>query len=59
MNIVTALRNALRKPTKVLPAGRQVFSSIDDYKQDALIRTGRIQFERLLKKGLQIPVVLL
>lgn len=52
MKILTALRNSLRKPTKVL-------SSLDDYKQDALIKQGKIQFEKLLKKGLSVPVALL
>ncbi|HSD98766.1 MAG TPA: hypothetical protein VLB73_03655 [Patescibacteria group bacterium] len=52
MKIITALFNTLHKPTKVL-------SSLDDYKQAALIKQGRTQFEKLLKKGLAVPVVLL
>ena len=52
MKIFTALLKSLQRPTKVL-------SSIDDYKQDALIKQGRMQFEKLLKKGLSVPVALL
>lgn len=52
MKIFTAIANFVRRPTKVL-------SSLDDYKQDALIKQGRRQFEKLLQKGLSVPVVLL
>ena len=52
MKIFAALFKSLRKPTKVL-------SSIDDYKQEALIKAGKLQFEKLIQKGLSIPVVLL
>lgn len=52
MKIFTALRNLVTKPHKAL-------ISIEDYKQEALIRQGRIQFEKLLQKGLSVPVALL
>jgi len=52
MKIFAALRNLVSKPQKAL-------LSIDDYKQEALIRQGRLQFEKLIKKGLNIPVALM
>ncbi len=53
MKLLTALRNLVaHKPQKAL-------STIEDYKQEALIRQGRAQFEKLMQKGLSIPVVLL
>lgn len=33
--------------------------SLAQYKQEVLIRQGKIQFEKLLQKGLQVPVALL
>jgi len=52
MKIFTALKNLLSKPK------RAVFS-LEEYKQEAAIRLGRAQFEKLLKKGLSIPVAVL
>ncbi len=53
MKILSALQNLFAaKPTRVL-------RSIDDYKQEALLRQGKLQFEKLMKKGLSIPVALL
>lgn len=52
MKIFSALFRSLRRPERVL-------SSLDDYKQAALIKQGRMQFEKLLKKGLAVPVALL
>lgn len=52
MKIITAIRNIITRPHKAL-------SSLDDYKQDALMRQGKIQFEKLMQKGLSIPVALL
>lgn len=33
--------------------------TIEDYKQEILLRQGREQFKALVKKGLNVPVVLL
>ena len=33
--------------------------TINDYKQDALLKAGREQFKKLLEKGISIPVVFL
>ncbi len=33
--------------------------TIADYKQELLVRQGRKQFERLMEKGLSVPVALL
>lgn len=33
--------------------------TVEDYQQELLSKQGREQFERLAKKGLQVPVVLL
>lgn len=52
MKLLSALVTILRKPTKAL-------STLEDYKQEALMKQGRLQFEKLLKKGLSIPVALL
>lgn len=42
-------------------AGRKkaVRKTIADYQQEVLVRQGRVQFEKLMQKGLSIPVVLL
>jgi hypothetical protein len=52
MKIFTVLTHFIKKPAKAL-------SSLEDYKQEALIRQGRMQFEKLMQKGLSIPVALL
>lgn len=39
-----------KKPTR---------KTIEDYKQEVLLRQGREQFKALVKKGLSVPVVLL
>ncbi len=33
--------------------------TLGDYKQELLVKQGREQFEKLIKKGLQVPVVFL
>jgi hypothetical protein len=38
---------------------KQVRKSLSDYKEDLLIKQGREQFEKLVKKGLNIPVAFL
>lgn len=38
---------------------KREIKTITDYKQDALLKTGREQFKKLLEKGISIPVVLL
>jgi hypothetical protein len=38
---------------------RKTVKTISDYKQEALVRSGREQFKKLLEKGISIPVVLL
>lgn len=53
MKIFTALFGALAGHKKMAR------KTIEDYKQEVLLRQGKAQFERLLQKGLQIPVVLL
>lgn len=45
--------NLLKRERKV------VRKTIADYKQEALVKQGREQFQTLIKKGISIPVVLL
>lgn len=45
----------LFKGNKKLPRGR----GLVDLRQEVLNRTGREQFEKIMKKGLSIPVVML
>ncbi len=33
--------------------------SLEDFKQEALFLQGKAQFEKLLQKGLQLPIALL
>lgn len=53
MKIVTALLSLVSSQRK---AARK---TLDQYKQEVLVRQGKIQFEKLLQKGLQVPVALL
>ncbi|HEX7041857.1 MAG TPA: hypothetical protein VF189_01275 [Patescibacteria group bacterium] len=53
MNIFTALFGVLSGHK------RMVRKSLDEYKQEVLLRQGKAQFEKLVKKGLSVPIVLL
>lgn len=53
MKLFTALFGAPSSHKKV------VRKTIEDYKQEVLLRQGKAQFEKLVQKGLQIPIVLL
>ena len=53
MNIFTALFATLSGHKKL------VRKSIEDYKQEVLLRQGKAQFEKLMKKGLSVPIVML
>jgi len=50
MNILLSIFKTQRKSTR---------RTVDDYKQEMLVRQGREQFKVLVKKGLSIPVALL
>jgi hypothetical protein len=38
---------------------QQKRKTLEDYRQELLVRQGREQFKKLVDKGLQVPVVLL
>lgn len=38
---------------------KQAGKTLEQYKQDVLIRQGKVQFEKLMQKGLSIPVAIL
>ena len=48
------LLSGLFKKTK-----QQKRKTLEDYRQELLVRQGREQFKKLVDKGLQVPVVLL
>lgn len=39
--------------------GKRAVKTISDYKQEALVKSGREQFKKLIEKGISIPVFLL
>ena len=41
------------------PKGKRGVKTISDYKQEALVKSGREQFKKLMEKGISIPVFLL
>ncbi|MGH7246242.1 MAG: hypothetical protein ACREGI_04910 [Candidatus Levyibacteriota bacterium] len=53
MNIIATIKSILSKQPQT------VEKPIADYKQELLFRQGKEQFEKLLQRGLRVPVALL